>query len=47
VLEAIRPDAVVHFAEQRAALYSMIDRNHALFTQVNKEIDKWKAGASS
>jgi UDP-sulfoquinovose synthase len=26
---------VVHFAEQRAAPYSMIDRKHAVFTQVN------------
>ena len=30
-----RPDAVVHFAEQRSAPYSMIDREHAAFTQVN------------
>jgi UDP-sulfoquinovose synthase len=30
-----RPTAVVHFAEQRAAPYSMIDREHALFTQAN------------
>ncbi len=29
------PDAVVHFAEQRSAPYSMIDRKHAVFTQVN------------
>ncbi len=29
------PDAVVHFAEQRSAPYSMIDRQHAVFTQVN------------
>ena len=29
------PDAVVHFAEQRAAPYSMIDRKHAVFTQAN------------
>ena len=28
------PDAVVHFAEQRSAPYSMIDRKHAVFTQV-------------
>ena len=27
------PDAVVHFAEQRAAPYSMIDRKHAVYTQ--------------
>jgi len=26
---------VVHFAEQRAAPYSMIDRNHAIYTQSN------------
>jgi UDP-sulfoquinovose synthase len=30
-----RPEAVVHFAEQRSAPYSMIDREHAAFTQVN------------
>ncbi|HVX20391.1 MAG TPA: NAD-dependent epimerase/dehydratase family protein [Acidimicrobiales bacterium] len=29
------PDAVVHFAEQRSAPYSMIDQNHAVYTQVN------------
>lgn len=29
------PDAVIHFAEQRSAPYSMIDREHASFTQVN------------
>src|SRR5262249_23859362 len=28
-LKATSPDAVVHFAEQRAAPYSMIDRKHA------------------
>jgi UDP-sulfoquinovose synthase len=30
-----RPDAVVHFAEQRSAPFSMIDREHAVMTQVN------------
>jgi UDP-sulfoquinovose synthase len=30
-----QPDAVVHFAEQRSAPYSMIDRKHAVDTQVN------------
>ncbi|MBK9714589.1 MAG: NAD-dependent epimerase/dehydratase family protein [Kouleothrix sp.] len=30
-----RPEAVVHFGEQRSAPYSMIDRRHAVFTQVN------------
>ena len=34
-IESCSPDAVVHFAEQRSAPYSMIDRNHAVFTQVN------------
>ncbi len=29
------PDAIVHFAEQRSAPYSMIDREHAVFTQTN------------
>ncbi|HYX86368.1 MAG TPA: NAD-dependent epimerase/dehydratase family protein [Gaiellales bacterium] len=32
------PDAIVHFAEQRAAPYSMIDREHAVFTQYNNLI---------
>ncbi len=32
------PDAVVHFAEQRAAPYSMIDRHHAVYTQHNNVI---------
>ena len=35
VLSELRPDAIVHFAEQRAAPYSMIDRSHALYTQSN------------
>lgn len=34
-IEAIQPDAVIHFAEQRSAPYSMIDHKHAVFTQVN------------
>jgi UDP-sulfoquinovose synthase len=34
-LAAFRPDAVVHFAEQRSAPYSMIDRQHAVYTQAN------------
>ncbi|HTU38657.1 MAG TPA: NAD-dependent epimerase/dehydratase family protein, partial [Acidimicrobiales bacterium] len=33
-----RPDAVVHFAEQRSAPYSMIDRDHAVYTQVNNVV---------
>jgi UDP-sulfoquinovose synthase len=38
VLKRFSPDAVVHFAEQRAAPYSMIDRKHAVFTQVNNVV---------
>ncbi len=38
MLTAFRPDAVVHFAEQRSAPYSMIDRDHAVFTQVNNVV---------
>jgi UDP-sulfoquinovose synthase len=33
-----RPEAVVHFAEQRSAPYSMIDRRHAIYTQYNNVI---------
>ncbi|MGH3341343.1 MAG: NAD-dependent epimerase/dehydratase family protein, partial [Carbonactinosporaceae bacterium] len=38
VIREFRPDAVVHFAEQRAAPYSMIDRKHAVYTQVNNVV---------
>src|SRR6202030_2575913 len=38
VIEEFLPDAVVHFAEQRSAPYSMIDRKHAVFTQVNNVV---------
>jgi UDP-sulfoquinovose synthase len=38
VMEAFEPDAVVHFAEQRSAPYSMIDRAHAVHTQVNNVV---------
>ena len=37
-LTEFRPDAVVHFAEQRSAPYSMIDQNHAVYTQVNNVV---------
>jgi UDP-sulfoquinovose synthase len=37
-IEATDPDAIVHFAEQRSAPYSMIDRKHAVFTQVNNVV---------
>lgn len=33
-----QPEAVVHFAEQRAAPFSMIDREHAVYTQHNNVI---------
>jgi UDP-sulfoquinovose synthase len=33
-----RPDTVVHFAEQRSAPYSMIDREHAVYTQTNNVV---------
>jgi UDP-sulfoquinovose synthase len=37
-MKATEPDAVVHFAEQRSAPYSMIDRKHAVGTQVNNVV---------
>ena len=33
-----RPEAIVHFAEQRSAPYSMIDRHHAVYTQTNNVV---------
>ncbi len=36
--KSFEPEAVVHFAEQRSAPYSMIDRQHAVFTQVNNVV---------
>lgn len=35
VIRDVQPDAIVHFAEQRSAPYSMIDREHAIFTHHN------------
>ncbi|SDJ68840.1 NAD-dependent epimerase/dehydratase family protein [Sediminibacillus albus] len=35
VFKQTNPEAFVHFAEQRSAPYSMIDREHAVFTQTN------------
>ena len=32
------PDAIVHFGEQRAAPFSMIDREHAVLTQTNNVV---------
>jgi len=37
-VKSAEPEAVIHFAEQRAAPYSMIDRKHAVFTQVNNVV---------
>ena len=37
-IKSFEPEAVIHFAEQRAAPYSMIDRKHAVFTQVNNVV---------
>jgi len=37
-IESSEPDAVIHFAEQRSAPYSMIDRKHAVSTQVNNVV---------
>src|SRR5229473_2951367 len=38
MISAFEPEAVVHFAEQRSAPYSMIDRKHAIFTQMNNVV---------
>ncbi|MBD8015971.1 NAD-dependent epimerase/dehydratase family protein [Planococcus wigleyi] len=38
VLEKEQPEAFVHYAEQRSAPYSMIDRKHAIYTQVNNVV---------
>jgi UDP-sulfoquinovose synthase len=38
IMQEFVPDAVVHFAEQRSAPYSMIDRQHAIFSQVNNVV---------
>ncbi|HSO99554.1 MAG TPA: NAD-dependent epimerase/dehydratase family protein, partial [Solirubrobacteraceae bacterium] len=32
------PEAIVHFAEQRAAPYSMISQRHAVYTQTNNVV---------
>ena len=38
VVAECEPDAIVHFGEQRSAPYSMIDREHAVYTQVNNVV---------
>src|SRR5260370_15012483 len=37
-IKTFQPETVVHFAEQRSAPYSMIDRKHAVFTQTNNVV---------
>lgn len=38
IFKQVEPEAFVHFAEQRSAPYSMIDREHAVFTQTNNVV---------
>jgi UDP-sulfoquinovose synthase len=38
MVQDFRPEAIVHFAEQRAAPYSMIDQAHAVYTQTNNVV---------
>ncbi|MEC4984665.1 MAG: NAD-dependent epimerase/dehydratase family protein [Oscillatoria sp. PMC 1068.18] len=37
-LREFEPEAIVHFGEQRSAPYSMIDREHAVMTQMNNVV---------
>ena len=37
-VDAFSPEAIVHFAEQRSAPYSMIDRSHCVYTQTNNVV---------
>ncbi|MEH1820059.1 MAG: NAD-dependent epimerase/dehydratase family protein [Nostoc sp.] len=37
-LQQFQPNALVHFGEQRSAPFSMIDREHAVLTQVNNVV---------
>jgi len=39
-IQRFEPEAIVHFAEQRSAPYSMIDRDHAVYTQVNTSSER-------
>ena len=38
ILEEVRPDAIVHYAEQPSAPYSMQSRGNAVSTQVNNVV---------
>jgi UDP-sulfoquinovose synthase len=37
-VKQFEPETIIHFAEQRSAPYSMIDRKHAVFTQTNNVV---------
>src|ERR1700756_3395568 len=37
-VKEFEPETIIHFAEQRSAPYSMIDRKHAVFTQTNNVV---------
>lgn len=38
VFKSVRPDAVIHYGEQPSAPYSMIDREHCVWTQQNNVV---------
>jgi UDP-sulfoquinovose synthase len=38
MVSEFRPETIVHFGEQRAAPYSMIDQAHAVYTQTNNVV---------
>jgi UDP-sulfoquinovose synthase len=38
MIREFEPDTIVHFAEQRSAPYSMIDQQHAVYTQTNNVV---------
>lgn len=38
VIRDFRPDCIVHYGEQPAAPYSLIDRDHCVYTQVNNVV---------
>ncbi len=38
LIDQVRPDALVHFGQQRSAPFSMIDREHAVRTHVNNTL---------
>ena len=38
IITEFRPDTIIHFAEQCSAPYSMIDFDHAVYTQTNNVV---------